>query len=768
MSILHRQILKEVISHSLLGLLLFTFLLFLRDTSRLLELMLRDPSSAGNIVYLALLAFPAVLTFTIPMAVLVGVLLGLSRMASDGEVTALRAAGISVRTFFLPVGILAVAGCVLAVYMSAYLAPHASRTRVEIERRIGLRQISAELQPRVFEERFPNLVVYVQDVISGTSPLWKGIFLADLSSPAGPKVTLAREGIPISDLAQNHLQFHLKQGSIHEAAEQPDEYTIAIFSETDIPVSLPLPPPPSVKPNTQSTAAELYGVSPSSAEWLEARVEFHRRFALPLATLLMALVGIPLGLASHKGGKSMGIVLTVLMVLLYYTLFIGGISLAQQGWLSPWAGVWVANLAIFLLGVFMLTRVDRVSPLIGWLDFAGQLPETFRGWFSRLGRRKRRKTGPSQPSASWNPRAATILDRYVVRGFLFYLAVTLAAFLLVIEVVILFIDLLDDVIRNDIPVAMVLDYFLHFTPQLIYLTTPLSVLVAILVCFGILHQNNEITAVKASGVSLFRFTMPVFVVAAMLSAGLFFFEYFYVPTANRHQDAVLNRIKGRPAQTYHRPDRRWIFGQESRIFYYNFFEPTQKVLGGVTVFDLDPETFQITRRVAAARAHWEPSLSGWIFENGWVRELRYGTVVSFEQFEVRMFPELTEEPSYFLKEITPSSQMNFLELRSYIQDLQQSGFDVVPLSVQLHKKFSFPFFTFIMALIGMPFAFSGGKKGALRGIALSFGIAIVYWTVSGLFEALGALNELPAVAAAWIPNLLFGLGGLYLFLKMET
>ena len=768
MSILHRQILKEIFSHGLLGLLLFTFLLFLRDTTKLLELMLRDTSSFGNTIYIALLAFPAVLTFTIPMAVLAGILLGLSRMASDGEVTALRAAGISVRTFFLPVGILATLGCILAVYMSAFLAPSANRTRVEIERQIGLRQISAELQPRVFEERFPNLVVYVQDVVSGASPLWKGIFLADLSSPAGPKVTLAREGIPISDPDQHQLQFHLRRGSIHEVAEQPDEYTIATFAETDIPVSLPVPSPPSVKPNAQRSAAELYRVPLSSPEWLEARVEFHRRLALPFATLLLALVGIPLGLSSHKGGKSMGIVLTVLVVLVYYTLFIGGISLAQQGWLSPWAGVWAANLLFVLLGVILLTRVDRVSPIFGWLDSLERLPETFQSWLSRLGFRKRRKAGHFRPSASWNPNVASILDRYVVRGFLFYLAITLAAFLLVIEVVILFIDLLDDVIRNDIPVTMVLDYFLHFTPQLIYVTTPLGVLVAILVCFGILSQNNEITAVKASGVSLFRFTLPVLAVAALLSVGLFFFEHFYVPTANRHQDALLNRIKGRPAQTYHRPDRRWIFGQGSRIYYYNFFEPDEQVLGGVTVFELDPDTFQITRRVAAARAHWEPSLSGWIFENGWVREMRYGTVVSFEQFDVKLFPELTEEPSYFLKESTPASQMNFLELRSYIQDLQQSGFDVVSLSVQLHKKFSFPAITFIMALIAMPFAFSGGKKGALRGIALSFVIAIAYLMVSHLFEALGTLNELPPIAAAWSPNLIFGLGGLYMFLKMET
>ena len=112
--------------------------------------------------------------------------------------------------------------------------------------------------------------------------------------------------------------------------------------------------------------------------------------------------------------------------------------------------------------------------------------------------------------------------------------------------------------------------------------------------------------------------------------------------------------------------------------------------------------------------------------------------------------------------------MNFLELRDYLGDLRKSGFDVVPLSVQWHKKFSFPVFALIMAFIGLPFAFSIGKRGALTGIAISLGIAIVFWATDSLFEALGNLNELPPLAAAWSPNLLFGLGGLYLFLRIKT
>ena len=240
--ILHRQIFKEVFSHGLLGLLLFTFVLFLRDTNRLLELLLRENSYAGNVLSLFLLSFPALLTFTIPVAVLIGILITLSRMASEGEVTAMRAAGAGVSAFLRPIGIFSVLGCAVALWFSLTLAPSSNRRRVEIEKEIGLSQISTTLRPRVFDEGLPNLVLYVQDVISGTSPVWKGVFLADVSSPSGPKITLAQEGVLISDPAQSQLQLHLARGTIHESDPARGEYSIANFSATDIPVHMPPPP----------------------------------------------------------------------------------------------------------------------------------------------------------------------------------------------------------------------------------------------------------------------------------------------------------------------------------------------------------------------------------------------------------------------------------------------------------------------------------------------------------------------------------------------
>ena len=261
MRILHRQIFKEILSHGLLGLVLFTFVLFLRDTTRLLELMLRDTSMWRQAGYLTLLAFPPALSFTLPMAVLLGVLIGLSRMSADGEVVALRAAGVNTRMLLPPLLGFALLGSGLAMFFSAYAGPAANRERVVAERDIGMRQIASQLKPRVFEERFPNLILYVQDAISGPHPAWKGIFLADLSNPQRMKVTLAREGVLLNDPDHGLLQLHLSKGTVHETGATPSEYSVASFESTDIPVRLPAPSPTAVKPNAQRDNGELLALA---------------------------------------------------------------------------------------------------------------------------------------------------------------------------------------------------------------------------------------------------------------------------------------------------------------------------------------------------------------------------------------------------------------------------------------------------------------------------------------------------------------------------
>ncbi len=792
--ILRRYILGEVFSHAFLGAALFTFVIFMRDLGRLLEIVVRNSAPIPSVAEIFFLTLPTALTVTIPMGVLVGILLGLSRLAADSEVTALRASGLGSLVFVKIVTIFAVFAWILALINSVYIAPASALGLAHLQDKLKTSQASFEIQPRVFYEDFKNLVLYVEDVkpASGAA-IWKNVFIADISTPSAPRITVASQGVVLNE-GPDRIRLHLTNGSQQEAnPKDPSQYQISTFTETDIPIELPAPDdskkneivPVSEMSTSQlwyrghhpevNTTAQQPGRQNDSPE-VRARwylVEFHRRIALPTSCLVLMLVGVPLGLSSKRGGKSMGFVLTILLVFLYYFVSLSGISLGRGGKLPAGLAVWMANIVFAAAGIFLLRRVDRTTIEIG----------SPREWFNALAAKFTNGNGTLELPIGRDQRSAferaakrrrllsakfpLIIDDFVLREFMLYLVMVLSTFIL-LTLVFTFFELLGDIVRNKVSILTLGEYLLNVTPSMIYLMTPLSVLIAVLVTFGLMQKSSELTAMKATGISLYRIILPVMVIAATVACGLFFFDQLYIPHANTRQETLRNQIKGKPPQTYLRPDRKWIFGEHNAIYYYEFFDPDQDRFASFSAFQLDPNTFQLERRIYASRAHWEDDLGKWIFESGWERSLQGSSIVDFKRFDVATFTQMSEPPTYFKKEVKQSSEMNYEELRSYIRDLQQSGFDVVRLKVQLHKKFAFPVITFIMAVLAIPFSVSAGRKGALTGVAVAIGIAIVYFVTAGLFEAMGNANQLPAALAAWAPDIIFGMAGGYLVLKVPT
>jgi LPS export ABC transporter permease LptG len=359
-----------------------------------------------------------------------------------------------------------------------------------------------------------------------------------------------------------------------------------------------------------------------------------------------------------------------------------------------------------------------------------------------------------------------ILDSYVLSSFVFYFAVTLFCLVTMVQVFTFF-DLLGDIVKNHIPMSHVMTYHLYLTPNLIYSTLPIAVLVSILATFGVMTKNNEVTAFKACGISVRRLGLPVLLMSGALSALLFAFDYSWIPQANQIQDEILNEIKGRPTQTYLHPERKWII-HDYRIFYLRYFDPSEKVMDDAYVFELDPKTFHLVRELSAKRVRWQQNINAWVWEQGAARNICGVDECSVQNFTATTFPEITETPDDFLKEVKPDKQMNYAELGKYIRDLQQSGFDTVKLHVQYYKKFAVPVFALIMALISVPFGFLVGNRGAMTGIGVGMAVAMAYLATGLLFDQFGNVNLLPAAVAAWAPDALFSVAGLYLMLRMRS
>ena len=792
MRILTRYILKEIGSHAIIGVALFTFIIFMRDMGRLLELIVRNSAPLPSVAEIFLFTLPATFTITIPMGVLVGILVGLSRMAADSEVTAIRSSGMGVGMFIRAVSIFAVGAWLLGMLNSVYLAPQSAIALDHLQERLRSSQASFEIEPRVFYEDFKDIVLYVQDAIpSKGQALWRGVFLADISDPSSPKITLAKRGALLSD-APNKLRFHLEDGTQQEAVPKvQDQYSITTFENTEIPIAIPSDENrphdllPVAELGLQSLlrnaarerkAAEsvrisdpgLYNYSLVKARYYE--IEFQRRFALPAACLVLAMVGIPLGLSARKGGKSTGFVLTILLVVVYYFFSMIGVQMARQGRMSPWLGSWWGNIFFFLCGLFLLWRVDRMPIEIanltaGWKLLLQKLQSL--GADRRLAKGRKATAESALHRHRFSARFPLILDDMILRDFALYLTMILTTFL-VLALVFTFFELLTDIVRNKVPLVTVAEYLWNLSPSMIYLMAPMAVLLGVLITFGLMDKSSELIAMKASGFSIYRATLPVIVLCGVFAGALFVFDQLYIPRTNRQQEILRNEIKGKPPQTYLQADRKWIFGQNNEIYYYRVFDPDQNHFGGISIFEFDPDKFQLTRRIYAEHAHWDEHLQKWVFEQGWVRTLQGASIQDYRTFDVATFSELHENPGYFKKEVKQSSEMSYDELRRYIDDLQQSGFDTVRLKVQLQKKIAFPLITLVMAILAIPFSASGRRGGALAGVAVALGIALVYWVTSGLFEAMGNANQLPAMLAAWAPDFIFAFAGGYLLLRVPT
>ena len=370
MRILSRYVFREIVSSAVLGTALATFVVFLQQVDKLFELLVRSSAHTSTVLWLFALALPPVLPLTVPFGVLVGILIGLGRMSTDGEITAMRAAGVSSRKVIPPVLTFALLATILTGVAALWLTPRALRRFIAIGNKVGAEQLTADIQPRVFDEQFPNTILYVGDVKSGPVAVWRNVFLADLTPPEqrtiglrdnaqGPRITVAREAIAVPDAAHNRIQLSLRNASSHEVTKDGGSADDSVYSSGE--QVLDASPAAETRPTFKTmNTSDLKRYSRTGADWIEARIELHRRMAYPLACLTLALVGIPLGVSSRKGGKSAGYVTALFLAFFcYYLASITLVGFAKQRTLPVEVAVWTPNAAFLIAGLILIARLER-------------------------------------------------------------------------------------------------------------------------------------------------------------------------------------------------------------------------------------------------------------------------------------------------------------------------------------------------------------------------------------------------------------------------
>ncbi len=777
-----KLLLRAIVPPFLIALSVLTFIVFLHEAGaregpfNLSELLIARNASPWTILGIAGGLLPPILVFTLPLSYLIGILIGLGGLSGESQITALRACGIPIRRllrFILPLGV--AVGAVTGA-LSLIVIPQTNQIIGKVKSKISLSHAASQVQPRVFYENFPEIVFYVKDIAKDKGS-WSGIFLSDNSNLNAPRAFIARSGSWLSDSENKRLQLHLESGASYSVdMTDPDKESVSVFESYDIPINLFNSPISSAEPKHKpkkvselSTGFLWRNYSSAAPENILAYlVELNFRTALPLSFIPFAFIGLALGVHAKKGGRTSGFALSLAVVIIFYILFLNGIRLALVGEIPPWLGAWGANILFASLGLILLAKVEK-NLLFGY--FMNDLLRLKKWNLPKFPAERFRPVGAvahREPASGVSRfRLPKILDLYIARGFFIYFFWSLLSCGTLFFLFTLF-DLLDDIIRNNIPIKRVIDYFAFFTPQILMWVVPMSVLLAILVNFGILEKNSEITAIKSGGWSLYRIAIPIFLIACGFCAALFILQDYVLPYANVRQDDIRNEIKGRPPQTTAAFQRKWIFGDFNRIYNYEYFDSRRDSFIDLNIYEIDMNKIRIVRRIHAARARISSS-GAWLLEDGWIRDY-LSKQNGFERIKTGLF-DFPEKAAYFKTEIfqpKESTKRTYSELNNYINYLKKSGYNANELKVELSKKISFPLSCLVMALLAVPFSFSTGKKGAFFGIGMSVAIAMAYWGISGLTESMGDYGLLLPALAAWSPNLLFGATGLFLLFTIRT
>jgi len=777
-----KLILWAIIPPFLSALTVLTFVVFTREFGRLSELLITRNASIDVIAMIAGMILPTILIFSMPLSFLIGILIGLSGLSGESQITALRACGVPLRTLLRPVlGLGILVGGITAI-MSLIILPETNDRFFALTDKISLRQATAQIQPRVFNEDYPNMVFYLDD-LAVDKQRWSRVFLADNTDPKSPRTVLAREGTWVTDSQALRLQLHLQNGTIYELdPDNPGKDKLSVFGSTDIPIEFNRgsareePGEANHKRRvSEISTRELWqsNLTDPPEEAFKREIELQKRLAIPFSVLGFCLLGLTLGVSSKKGGRTSGFVVSLLLVVTWFVIFTDGLRLASVRNVPPWLGAWGADIILTLIGLALLVTAERGSMISrrlsnwSWTIRLNHVRTRLHLDSAQLRIHKFDDAILSSTNKLTRMFFPKILDIYVSRGFLVYFLWSAATCSALFIILTLF-DLLDDIIRNRIEIGHVINYFVFLMPQILMLVVPMAVLLAILINFGILEKSSEVTALKAGGWSLYRIALPVLFTSAVFCVGLYLTQDYVLPYANIRQDSLRNVIKGRPPQTSTSPQRKWIFGESNRIFNYNYFDAGQNLFIGLNIFEIDLGSLKMLRRIHASRARIDDA-GHWTLEDGWIRDFQ-SERLGFQSIS-KITLTLPEKAGYFQKEIfqpKESAKLTYLELKKYISYLKKSGYNATELQVELYKKAAFPLSCVVMCLVGMPFSFSMGKRGAFYGIAISIVIAILYWGVSGVFEKMGSYGLLMPFLAAWAPNILFGAAGLALLFTIRT
>ncbi|HVF50540.1 MAG TPA: LptF/LptG family permease, partial [Pyrinomonadaceae bacterium] len=697
---------------------------------------------------------------------------------SDSELVAMRAAGVGTGRIVAPVVLLGAFVTLLTLYVGMELAPEAAHGLRQSTIRAALYRLESPVEPRTFNTEMPGKVIYVREG-DQESGQWGKVFIYWPEGNGSVRLVTARSGR--IDTSGEHSELVLSDASVTTLSErgvvgggqgsEPLEPLRAAQVTSERSTQLRLRDD-RLNAGRETLLKRLQGrdLEPDEMDWREllrrsrsapeekarrtALFNLHKKLALCSAPLVFAFFGALIGLRMRRGGRGLGMLLSLASMIAYYLIALAGEYLARVGIVPMQVGAWLATSTALLLSLWLFYL--NTHNTMGWRRFgkAGtaapkRFPAVSRGRLRTLRRTL----------------FAGLLDRTALRSLFGNFSIAYLSLVSIFLIFTLF-ELLRFIAVSGVGGAVVARYLLFLLPLATVALAPMSVLVSVLVVYALMARRSEAIAWWACGQSIYRLTLPCIVFAACIGLGLWTVQEKLLPEANHMQNELRTRIRGRMSQTTTSKGRQWLATLDGRTLYsYEFAEKTNGLRAPV-VYGFDADGVHLERVSTGEEGNWNES-GTLVLKNGSILELGQGGASGLRKAE-SVEVGRTEPPEAFKPVLNTPAEMDIKRLSNYINSLKRRGESVSTLLVALERKRADPFSPVVMALIGVPLALAFGRRSAIASLCAAIAVGLTFWGSTSGFQQLGNYGLLSARIAVWSPLAIFAAIGVYLLFRART
>jgi LPS export ABC transporter permease LptG len=736
--------------------------LFAQQVSRLAEVLLYVDLPFSVIGGIALTLLPGILSLTVPLATLAGVLIGFSRMGSDSEIIAMRSAGVGTWSLLWPALLIGLLLTGATAYIQLKEVPDSARDLERVALEGALAKLDSPVDPRTFRT-LPRYVIYVRDG-NRTEGTWGRVFIFGQQPDQSTQIFTARSGRIDSSGDQSELVLTDVLGTRLSPpnSETKKDYIVERFTQlrfsvntgrADIVRRLNQRDPDADTLHWSELRERARGGN--VAEQREAIRILNRRVALATAPLVFALLGGVLGLRVRRGGRSAGVIVSIIAVVIYYLISLLGESMARVGSISPYIGPWLATAVTLLMTCFLLFRKRIPSFSIPQFKFGS-------GGNKHTGLTVRAKQDVTRGVGAIG--FPNLMDASLLKTLIASFIVGFVALAVIFNIFTLF-ELWRFIAVTHAGAGLVGRYLLFLMPLVAVELFPATMLISILVTYALMAKRHEAIAWWACGQSVYRLMLPGLVFALAMAGCSWLVQEQLMPGANLKQDALRARIRGGEARAITGTGRQWLASTDTHRFYSYEFDESKGTLSEPTIYELDADAVHLTKIINGKSG-------AWIAPN----KLKVSNIDTLAFNEMKVLHETAPETvldnveaqQVFKPSVDKPSQLSAPGLNFYLKAAKQRGEDVSALSVALQRKYAAPFGVIIMAIMGMPLAVSYGRKGTIIALCAAVVVSIAYWAVGGGFQQLGNHGLLRPEIAGWSPLLIFAAAGTFFLSKVRT